>query len=195
MFGKSQRLSELLIWELRLNTAYLNVLVSTPHGTPRWKGEHFLGAGSKGWAESAPVVGIGSTDLQNIVGGGPLNPPASSSGSTAPYHKYLWNNVLAAFITHKQEIKNRKRYSPISTYVKRFNRDGAKLDTVDPGFVQVWGRHVARKMSKSKNLLNSKYFGVYNNCTLCVYLFPRKILLRVFISLVLDSTLAALCVY
>ena len=39
------------------------------------------------------------------------------------------------------------------------------------------------------------YSGVSNNHTLCVYLFPRKILPCAFISPLLNSTMDTLCVY
>jgi hypothetical protein len=39
------------------------------------------------------------------------------------------------------------------------------------------------------------YSGLCNNHTLCVYLFPRKILPCAFISPGMNSTMAALCIY
>ena len=44
-------------------------------------------------------------------------------------------------------------------------------------------------------LCTNLYSEVSNNHTLSVYLFPRKILPFVFISLFLNSTMAALCIY
>ena len=46
------------------------------------EGEKHGGATSKGWAESAPMVGIGLTGLPNI-GGGQWPPWPPGSGTTA----------------------------------------------------------------------------------------------------------------
>ena len=58
--------------------------------------------------------------------------------------------------------KSQKRYvlSVYFNFCRKVTQHDLSKDTshLDPGFVQKWGRYVANKMSKSKNLLMTSCF-------------------------------------
>ena len=73
------------------------------------------GASSKGWAESAPLVGIGLTDLTNIGGGqvAPPSPPGYGITEMWELHhfyeehngvKFFLKNIFLSFQLYVQKL-------------------------------------------------------------------------------------------